>query len=297
MTRTGLAGERTTVATSIGDVAVWTRGSGPTLVLLHGIVANADLWGETLQHLAEDHRCISIDLPLGAHDLPAKEGSDLTPAALSDVVAEVIGQVTDEPPIVVANDTGGAIAQFLAVRHPETIGGLVLTSCDTFRNFLPLSLRYLQGLARMPGGVWLMVQTLRVPFLRRLPIAFGWLTKRPLSDALYSSFLSSSRTSPGVRRDLGSVLRGISARALDANSAGLAEFERPVLLAWADTNRVFPLEQGRRMEKLMPQARLVPIADARAFVPVDAPEVLAGLVRDFVAAMPPSPTPHPQEKP
>lgn len=286
MTRTGRVGERRTVATRVGDVAVWERGEGPELLLLHGVVANADLWGEVVEDLATDHRCVSVDLPLGAHDLPADPSVPLDVRTLAGAVADVVETTCSGPPVVVANDTGGAVAQLLATEHPEAYRAIVLTSCDTFRNFLPLSLRYLQGLARVPGGVWLMVQALRVPLVRRLPIAFGWLTRRPIEAPLVASFLEPSRRSADVRADLGRVLRAISGRLLDANSADLASVSRPILLLWADTRRVFPMSHGRRLEALVPTARLVPVADSAAFVPLDQPRVVVDEVRSFVTDLP-----------
>ena len=55
----------------------------------------------------------------------------------------------------------------------------MLTPCDAYENFLPPAFRYLQLLARIPGGVTAVAQAMRIPANRRSPIAFGWLSKQP----------------------------------------------------------------------------------------------------------------------
>ena len=54
---------------------------------------------------------------------------------------------------LVANDTGGAIAQMLVTERPERIGRLVLTPCDCYENFFPPAFKPLQWLARVPSAL------------------------------------------------------------------------------------------------------------------------------------------------
>ena len=104
--------------------------------------------------------------------------ADLSPPGLAQLVADFIDALGLEDVTLVGNDTGGAICQLVVTRHPERIGRLVLTPCDAYENFLPPAFRYLQRLARVPGGVTAVAQSMRIPADRRSPIAFGWLSKR-----------------------------------------------------------------------------------------------------------------------
>src|ERR1700738_4420445 len=97
-------------------------------------------------------------------------------------------------------------------RHPERVGRVVLTSSDSFERFFPPMFRPLQWVARVPGGVSLVVQALRARALHRLPIAFGWVAKRPIPADVVESYLAPSRHSPQVRRDLRRFLRGVDNR-------------------------------------------------------------------------------------
>lgn len=285
MARFEALGGEDEVALAQGRVRYRARGSGPTLLFLHGLLVNGDLWRKVVPLLAGDHRCITPDLPLGAHDQPLERRADLSPPGVAALVANLIEALELEDVTVVGNDTGGAFAQLLVTRRPERIGRLVLTPCDAFQNFLPPAFRHLQLLARVPGSMALTAAALRaLPHARlhRLPLAFGLVTKRPLERAALESYVTPLGVHRGVRRDLAKVLRGISPRHTRAAALELTRLRQPALIAWAREDRVFPPDHGRRLATLIPDARLEWIEDSYSFVPEDAPERLAELVAGFV---------------
>src|SRR2546423_7145894 len=103
------------------------------------------------------------------------ESADLSPPALARMIVELIDRLGLERPIVVANDTGGALTQIAMAEHGDKLGPVVLACCDAFENFFPPLFRYLSVTARLPGAALLLGQTMRVKPAQRLPIAFGWL--------------------------------------------------------------------------------------------------------------------------
>jgi pimeloyl-ACP methyl ester carboxylesterase len=214
---------------------------------------------------------IAPDLPLGGHRVPMRAGADLAPPAIADLVAELLDHLGLERAVVVGNDTGGAVAQLFAVRHPERVAALVLTPCDAFENFLPPLLRYTQVAARIPGGIWLAAQALRFGAVQRLPIAIGWLAKHPLPEDVKELYLAPSRRDPAVRRDLGKVLRGIRRAQTRQAAEALRHLEVPQVLVWADTRKIFPVGHARRLAAQAPDGRLVLVPDSYAFVPEDNP--------------------------
>jgi pimeloyl-ACP methyl ester carboxylesterase len=210
-------------------------------------------------------------------------GADESPGGVARLIADFIAALELEDVTLVANDSGGAISQLLVTRHPERIGRLVLTSCDAYDNFLPPLFRYLQWLAHVPGGAVVGMQMLRVRALRRLPIAFGWLVKRPIERAVEDAYVAPILRDAGIRRDTTAFLRGIDKRDTIAAAERFGEFKKPVLVAWSAEDKVFPLRYGQQLAAAFPDARFETIADARTFSPEDQPERLADLIRAFVA--------------
>ena len=275
-------GEAKEVRLDQGTVRYRERGSGDPIVFVHGLVVNGDLWREVVPRLADDHRCIVPDLPLGAHEVGLEAGADLTPPGLARLIGDFIAALDLQDVTLVANDTGGAFSQILVTENPDRIARLVLTPCDAFDNFLPPLFRYMQVLARTPGFGWQVGQTLRVKAFERLPLVFGRLMKDKLDPEVFESYGRNLRSDRGVRRDLGKVLRGISKRYTLAVAPKLTRFDRPALIVWANEDKVFPVEHAHRLAELLPKARLETIDDSLSFVPEDQPERLAELIDEFV---------------
>jgi pimeloyl-ACP methyl ester carboxylesterase len=144
----------------LADAAIGYRelGHGPPIVFVHGLLTNGTLWRNVANKLQTSHRCIVPDWPLGAHTAPTRANSDLSPRAVARMIAGFLDALGLQDVTLVANDTGGAIAQMVAAEHPERLGRLVLTPCDAFENFLPPMFRPLQYAARVPRALRLAVK-------------------------------------------------------------------------------------------------------------------------------------------
>lgn len=264
-----------------GTVLYAERGRGAPVVFVHGLLVNADLWRKVVPDVAAaGYRCISPDWPLGAHQVPVPD-ADLSPTGLADLIAEFLEQLNLTDVTIVANDSGGALTQILMTRHPERIGRVVLTSCDAFERFPPRLFAYLPWLARVPGSMWVMAQTLRMRWTHRLPITFRWVSKGTFPDEIVESYLGPSRRSSGVRRDLARFLRGMRGKHLLVAAEKLPDFDKPVLLAWASEDRIFPVADAYRLAAVLPRAEVVEIADSYTFISEDQPQRLAEVVVRF----------------
>ena len=267
---------------SAGPITWRERGRGRAIVFVHGLLVNGDLWRKVVPGLADDFRCITPDWPLGAHRPALAADADLSIEGVARLIAEFLEANELHDVVLVANDTGGAVSQVLMTRWPERIGAVVLTPCDCFDNFLPRLFRPLQWAAHAPPLLTAALQLLRIRRARRLPVALGWLAKRPvepreIEDGYAAPFLSDA----GVRRDTCKVLRAISPRVTQEAADRLPKLEPPVLLAWASEDRFFPPEHARRLAALLPDARIEWIDDSYTFVSEDQPERLVGAIRAF----------------
>jgi pimeloyl-ACP methyl ester carboxylesterase len=265
-----------------GTVRYRDEGDGPPIVFVHGALVDGRLWEPVVDRLAGDARCVVPDLPLGAHRIAMRPDADVSPTGLARLIADLIEALELRDVTLVGNDTGGALCQFVMTRHPERIGRLVLTNCDAFDNFPPAMFRGLVVGARL-GLLTAALQALRVRPLRRMPLAFGWLAKCPLPDQLLDSWVEPFLSDAGVRRDTRRLLAGVRREQLLDNTARLTEFDRPVLIAWAPEDRFFPLDHARRLAAIFPDATLVEVPDAYAFISRDQPDRLAELIRGFTA--------------
>lgn len=270
------------VALSQGTLRVFEAGDGPPVVLVHGLLVNANLWRKVVAELVPGLRCVSVDLPLGAHLIAMPEGADLSPPALADLIADAIAELGLEDVTLAGNDTGGALCQMLVTRRPERIGRLVLTSCDYRDNFPPPMFAYLKAAAALPGAMKVLTAPMRLRAPRRLPFAFGWLTKRPIDPRAEESYVRAGMTVPGAERDVRAVLRSIDKRHTNEAADRLGEFQRPALIAWAREDRFFKPADAERLAADLPDSRLEWIDDSRTFIPEDQPAALAELIRAFV---------------
>lgn len=265
-----------------GRIRYHERGEGPLIVFVHGIIANADVWRHVVPHLAQRHRCITPDWPLGGHRLPMHQGTDFSLFGLADLVDRTLAALDLDAVTLIGNDTGGAICQAVAARHPDRLSSLVLTPCDAFDNFLPLPIKHLQLLGRTPAGLRMLAETLRIRAVQRLPIAFGLLTRGPIPTEIMASYTGPLREHSGTRRDFARLVRAISTRYTQEAADGLTHFDRPALLVWA-RQTFFPIAHAQRLAGLLPTAELTIIENSGPFVGEDAPHELARLVGDFMA--------------
>ena len=255
-------------------------GDGPAIVFVHGVLVNANLWRKVVPRLDGFTR-VTLDLPLGSHLDAMPKGADLRVPALANLIADALEALELDSVTLIGNDTGGGLSQVVAVSRPERIGALVLTSCDAFENFPPRFFRIVLAPAAIPGAIPLVFGGMRLRALRRLPIAYGWLSNKPIDPEADDSYVLPVLTRGPIRRDLRRVLAGIDPKYTIDAALKLTKWDRPTLIAWSANDRFFPPAHGERLAKLIPGARFELIDNARTFSAEDQPERLAGLIEAF----------------
>lgn len=264
-----------------GAIRYRELGTGDPIVFVHGFLNNGLLWRDVAPRLAQDFRVIVPDWPLGSQELPMREGTDLTLPGLARIVSAFLEALELEDVTLVGNDTGGAVCQRVVTDHPERIGRLVLTPCDAYDNFLPSLFMPLTYVARIPGAIRLIGLSLRPRFARGLPLAFGWLAKHGIPHDVTDAYLVPALRDKRIRAEIATILKGISKRYTLEAAERFGQFDRPVLLAWATEDKVFPLRYGERLAKDFPDARLERIEDSYTYVSEDQPQRTAELIAAF----------------
>jgi pimeloyl-ACP methyl ester carboxylesterase len=273
---------RTEVDLPAGRIRYRDEGSGKPVVFVHGYLVDSRLWDGVVDALGDRCRCLAPDWPIGSQQIAMKPDADLSPYGIAAMIADFLEELDLEDVTIVGNDSGGAMSQVLATRHPERIGRLVLTNCDTHENFPPGPFKALIPLAKMPGGMAIVGAPFRVGAIARA--AFKPFAKKRIPPELIRSWMEPGLNDPGVKRDLKKVTVDMNKRYTLEAAEKLRSSDLPLLLAWAPEDRVFPLKWAERLASEVPNARIVQIPDAATFVPFDQPQRLADEIAAFVAA-------------
>jgi pimeloyl-ACP methyl ester carboxylesterase len=264
-----------------GTVYYRDCGNGAPVVFLHGYLMGGSIWDPVVQQLEGEFRCVVPELPFGAHPAPLRPDADLTPAGLGRLVSDFLEALQASGVTLVGNDSGAAVAQVVAARHPGRLSGLVLATGDAFDNYPPTPFRPLITAARA-GALTSVLSLLKARPARSLPTAYGWLTHGDPPHDLIDQWLAAYFADRGVRRDLRRLTSALpDDEFMNQIAAELAGFTRPALLAWAEDDKFFPVDHARRLAAILPDARVELIRGSRTWVMLDQPERTASLIADL----------------
>jgi len=259
-----------------------TGGDGPVLVFLHGLIMDGSVWRHVVSELRSDYRCVVPTWPLGGHRRPMRPDADLSLQALGLLIGEFLERLDLTEVTLVQNDWGGAQV-LLAHGGSDRLVSLVLTSCEAFDNYPPRPARPIVMFAKIPGGLALLMQALRLRAVRRAPAGWGWMSKQAVPTDVMDDWFHPATTDKRIRRDLAKYVTSVPHRQvlLDWAAAG-AKFDNPVLVVWAREDRMMPSDHGRRLTELFPNAQLIEIDDSYTLIPEDQPARLVQEIREFL---------------
>jgi pimeloyl-ACP methyl ester carboxylesterase len=273
------------VAVSAGVIEYDEVGTGPPVVLLHGLLMDHTLWDQVLPLLPDGFRYLRPVLPLGAHRRPMKPGADLTLRGQVRLVAEFLDGLGLDAVTLVHTDWGGAL--FLTAHGlDQRVARQVILPCEAFDNFPPgLPGKMVTLAARLPGGIRVAARQLRIGWLRRSPMMFGQMARRPIPDELARRWTEPVLRDPGVRRDLLAYCRGpLDKETLIRDTEALRRFAGDALVLWSPDNRVMPSEHGRRLAELLPSGQYAEVPGAYVLSMLDEPETVAREIGRFLTA-------------
>ena len=262
-----------------------TGGDGPAVVFVHGLIMDSSLWRHVIAQLRDDFRCVAPTLPLGGHRHPMHADADLSMRGIAGLLGELLEALDLSEVTLAMNDWGGP-QLLIGGAHDARIARLAVCSCEAFDNVPPKgAAQLLPYIARVPGGIAAALLPFRFQRLRRLPMTFGSMSRRPVPREIMDRWFSPAIEQRDVRRDLRKYVIDAAQgrRDLLAAADALRSFDRPALVAWASEDRLMPHEHGPRLAELLPQGQLVEIPDSYTLIPEDQPEALAGHMRELLA--------------
>jgi pimeloyl-ACP methyl ester carboxylesterase len=281
---------RALVQTPSGDVGYLDIGpnagtAGRAALFVHGVATNAHLWGRAIEQLAPDYRCVAIDLPLHGRS-PARPDQDLTISGLADLVAEFCAALDLTSIDLVANDTGGAIAQVFAARNPERLHTFTLTNCECHDNVPPPAFAPTVELAKAgalaPSAPALLAD---IAVARDTVFAMGYEGPAYLSDEDTRGFLEPVIGTEQRARQFEQMLAQLEPSALLAAEPALSQLDVPTQVLWGNADAFFETKWAYYLRDLIAGAEeVVEIEGARLFWPDErGPELAAHLRRHWDA--------------
>ena len=233
--------------------------------------------------VADVRRCIAPDLPAhGATAVPSGDAADLSLNGLASMLHDLCEALGLDRVDVVANDTGGAVAQVFAARYPQRVRTLTLTNCDVHDNFPPEAFKPFVALAES-GEFGPMVAALADDLaVARSEVGFGQGYAHPdrLTDELLMSYLAPFLPDGG--KGLERVLTASSAAELMAVEPLLAQLHAPAQVAWGTADVFFEPSWAERLADMIPGVeRVTLVRDAMLFWPDERAADLVPLLRDF----------------
>ena len=275
-----LNAHRHTAATRFGEISYLDLGAGPTALFVHGIATNAYLWRHVMDALSGQRRCIAIDLPLHGQS-PVTAEQDLSLAALAaslEDFCDVLGLTAVD---LVANDTGGAIAQIFAARHPHRLATLTLTNCDTVDNLPPEAFKPMVELAAAgnlaPSAVAMFAN---LEAAAKISFASGYEHLDQIDRDVIRSYLQPCFGTIERARQFERLLVSLEVGDLQAVMPQLRELTVPTLVVWGTGDVFFDVSWAYWLRDTIPgTTRVVTVDGARLLLPggaADGPRAAPG---------------------
>jgi len=274
--------------TAFGEIAHVERGSGPAALFLHGFPLNGFQWRGALDRLAPHRRCIAPDF-LGMGYTRVGAGQSCAPDAQVAMLVVLLDALRVERADVIANDSGGAVAQLLLARHPGRVRSLLLSNCDTEQDSPPPALAPVIALARQGRFVddWL-GRWRRDPVLARSPDGIGGMCyadpAHPTDEAIATYFapLLASRRS----RELAHAYAvALERNALAGIGPALAHSRVPVRIVWGEADTIFAARDAGFLDRAFGHSLGVRrLPHDKLFWPEERPDVIADEARQLWSA-------------
>lgn len=279
-----MSGSRPTVhhvPTRLGPLPVRVSGDGPPVLAIHGLLVDGRLWTATADAMAGRARLVMPDLPLGAHRTPVPDRRQLTPVGIAGALVDLADGLELERPVLLGNDTGGALSQIAASANPDRFGGLVLAGVDAFEHFPPPLLRPLVRGARSRLLVAAVVRGLTIPALLADPGPLNILTARGFGRDYVRDLVTPALADSRIREDLRAFATEVKPGPLLAAVPGLAAFRGRSAVVWGRRDRIFPPRDAVRLADLL-GTDVRWLDDSLTFVPIDRPDAVADAVQDVL---------------
>lgn len=272
-------------STRYGRIAYVERGTGPAALFLHGFPLNSFQWRDALERLSPWRRCIAPDfLALGYTEVAP--GQEVGPDAQVAMLIALLDQLGVGTVDLVANDSGGAVAQLLLLRHPQRVRSLLLTNCDSEIDCPPAALKPVIAMAHAGtfADQWLAAWVADKTLARSAQGLGGqcYFDPQHPDDATLDCYLAPLVATPRRKDLVHAYALALERNVLAGVAAGLRSARMPVRILWGTADTIFAAHGAHYLDRTFGNSRGIRMIEgSKLFWPEERPDIIAAEARSL----------------
>ena len=271
------------IETRFGNIAYIDRGNGEAALFLHGFPLNSFQWRGAIDRLSPYRRCIAPDY-LGLGYTQVADGQSVAPSDQVEMLVTLLDKLGIENVDLIANDSGGAIAQLLVTRHPDRVRTLLLTNCDTEKDCPPPALVPVIELSKEGRFVdqWLAPWFADKTLARSAEGIGGMCYGNPAhpTDEAIDMYFAPLVNSPRQKAHAHAYAVALEHNSLEGIEAALKRCTVPTRILWGTDDTIFSAASPDYLDQSFGNSRGVRrLAGSKLFWPEERPDVIADEAR------------------
>jgi haloalkane dehalogenase len=271
--------------TPFGKIAYVERGHGEVALFLHGFPLNGFQWRGAIDRLSKYRRCIAPDfMGLGFSEIP--ENQSVAPSAQVDMLASLLDSLSISAVDLIANDSGGAVAQLFVLKYPHRVRTMLLTNCDVEPDSPPAALLPVIELARAGtfADAWIAPWFVDKALARSAEGIGGLCYSNPEhpTDEAIDYYFAPLLSSPERKAQLHAYASALEPNPLAGIEPALRRCAVPTRIVWGTSDPIFSIESPDYLDRILPSSRGIRrLQGAKLFFPEEYPEVIAAEARQL----------------
>jgi pimeloyl-ACP methyl ester carboxylesterase len=257
-------------------------GSGPPVVLIHGMLNSSSHWQAVARQLASGYRVVAPDL-IGHGDSAAPRG-DYSLGAHAASIRDLLAAIGIERATIVGHSLGGGVAMQFFYQFPQRVERLVLISSGGLGREVSPMLRT----AALPGVSGLLSLAMRARVVDGLWAGGARMRERGIGAGVYAQAIARALR-PLANADAREAFLHTLRAVIDVKGQRVSATDRlyllesiPTMIVWGERDNTIPLEHGRKAHESIPGSRFRTLAKAAHFPHLDDSDGLAEVLREFL---------------
>lgn len=273
--------------TPSGSIAYVSQGRGPAAIFLHGVPLNGFHWRHVMAGLANTRQCIALDL-MGLGYTRISSRQDVSFNAQARMLRQFVDALHIQQFDLIANDSGGGIAQIFAANHPKRLRSLTLTNCDTHDNWPPPSIAPTIAAAAKGNLIDRYVALVADSEARYQRFSRSFSEPLVLTDEVYKVYIDPLHATQERRDAFHRYWLAMNSSQTVAIEPQLRTLKVPTMIVWALADEYFDVRWARWLQRTIPGAEtVIELPEAKLFFPEDQPQRLIEPLRAFLTQHPP----------